>query len=293
MRGKRDSLRVWLEKNLNGNKILGLEWRDAKKKIFRIRWKHASKHGWSSAVDGCVFREWAIYSGKFKPGEKAQEQPKIWKANFRCALNALPDIQEIVEERETRGNDAQKVFEMKPVVSKQNRRNRAGSSFSSRDNSSYQASTPYLKHFQDPNMLQLRKSIWARGSSLVRPWPENPPPLLHVRKECFSSTERQGAFSSHAKTTKDNESILPEHKIIELIDSWSHELKEKHETRFCNSMQPQNPCSYSNGFVEPSMELYQKPTCCQIQASRVPASHYYLTQDASEELSSFEYVSHI
>ena len=137
MKGKRDSLRVWLEKNLNANKIRGLEWKDPKKKIFKIRWKHASKHGWSSELDGCVFREWAIYSGKFKPGESPKEQPKVWKANFRCALNALPDIQEIVSERETRGNEAQKVFCMKPHVLKQGRRNRA-SSYRVRNNPAYQ-----------------------------------------------------------------------------------------------------------------------------------------------------------
>ena len=137
MKGKRDSLRVWLEKNLNANKIRGLEWKDPKKKIFKIRWKHASKHGWSSELDGCVFREWAIYSGKFKPGESPKQQPKVWKANFRCALNALPDIQEIVSERETRGNEAQKVFCMKPHVLKQGRRNRA-SSYRVRNNPAYQ-----------------------------------------------------------------------------------------------------------------------------------------------------------
>lgn len=146
MKGKRDSLRVWLEKNLNQNKIPGLEWKDPKKKIFRIRWKHASKHGWSSAVDGCVFREWAIYSGKFKPGEKAHEEPKVWKANFRCALNALPDIQEVVEERETRGNEAQKVFYMRPHFSKHSKRNRE-SSFRYRNNSSYQGIVCIIKIF--------------------------------------------------------------------------------------------------------------------------------------------------
>lgn len=135
MKSKRDSLRVWLEKNLNQNRIRGLEWKDPKKKVFRIRWKHASKHGWSSTEDGCVFREWAIYSGKFKPGETTIEQPKVWKANFRCALNALPDIQEVVEERETRGNEAQKVFLMKARVSKQGKR---GRSFRYKDSSPYQ-----------------------------------------------------------------------------------------------------------------------------------------------------------
>ena len=146
MKGKRDSLRVWLEKNLNANNIRGLEWKDRKKKIFKIRWKHASKHGWSSELDGCVFRQWAIYSGKFKPGETAQEQPKVWKANFRCALNALPDIQEIVSERETRGNEAQKVFHMRPHVLKQGRRNRATTSCRLRNGPGYQGQTHYL-HF--------------------------------------------------------------------------------------------------------------------------------------------------
>lgn len=152
MKGKRDSLRVWLEKNLNANNIRGLEWKDRKNKIFKIRWKHASKHGWSSELDGCVFREWAIYSGKFKPGETPQEQPKVWKANFRCALNALPDIQEVVSERETRGNEAQKVFHMRPHVLKQGRRNRASSRV--RDVPGYhdQGKANYL-HFYTFNFL--------------------------------------------------------------------------------------------------------------------------------------------
>lgn len=157
MKGKRDSLRVWLEKNLNANKIRGLEWKDPKKKIFKIRWKHASKHGWSSELDGCVFREWAIYSGKFKPGESPKEQPKVWKANFRCALNALPDIQEIVSERETRGNEAQKVFCMKPHVLKQGRRNRA-SSYRVRNSPAYQgkySSSLLFEIFSSDNFISL------------------------------------------------------------------------------------------------------------------------------------------
>lgn len=157
MKGKRDSLRVWLEKNLNANKIRGLEWKDPKKKIFKIRWKHASKHGWSSELDGCVFREWAIYSGKFKPGESPKEQPKVWKANFRCALNALPDIQEIVSERETRGNEAQKVFCMKPHVLKQGRRNRA-SSYRVRNSPAYQgkySSSSLFEIFSSDNFISL------------------------------------------------------------------------------------------------------------------------------------------
>ncbi|CAB3979489.1 interferon regulatory factor 1 [Paramuricea clavata] len=291
MKGKRDSLRVWLEKNLNANNIRGLEWKDRKNKIFKIRWKHASKHGWSSELDGCVFREWAIYSGKFKPGETPQEQPKVWKANFRCALNALPDIQEIVSERETRGNEAQKVFHMRPHVLKQGRRNRASSRM--RDVPGYQASTSHLKYIEEPNMVQVGKSVWTHRS-FARPVSENPPPLLHIRSECCSSIERQtekAAFSSYVKTIKENEPVLPEHKIIDLIDSWSHELKEQHDSRFYNTAQMSNP----GGYVESSIGVYQNANYSGGQTTRIPASRYYLTYDTSDESTQtcFEYVSRI
>ena len=169
MPAKRDSLRVWLEKNLNANKIRGLEWKDKGRRIFRIRWKHASKHGWSSEVDGCVFREWAIYSGKFKPGEKGKEEPKVWKANFRCALNALPDIVENVAERETRGNDAQKVFEMKPHMSRHGKRSRGNGSLRYRNtSSSYQGITCVVIYITTEPPDCHRKSFQTRAP-LARP----------------------------------------------------------------------------------------------------------------------------
>jgi len=41
--------------------------------------------------------------------------PRRWKTNFRCALNALPDIEEVTEKSCTRGNNAFKVYRMKPM----------------------------------------------------------------------------------------------------------------------------------------------------------------------------------
>ena len=42
------------------------------------------------------------------------DEPKRWKANFRCALNSLPDVQEVKELGQKRGNDPFKVYEFLP-----------------------------------------------------------------------------------------------------------------------------------------------------------------------------------
>ena len=46
---------------------------------------------------------------------KMPPNPRRWKTNFRCALNALPDIEEVTEKSCTRGNNAFKVYRMKPM----------------------------------------------------------------------------------------------------------------------------------------------------------------------------------
>lgn len=44
--------------------------------------------------------------------------PKTWKANFRCAMNSLPDITEVKTMSVNKGHQAVRVFKMLPVVSK-------------------------------------------------------------------------------------------------------------------------------------------------------------------------------
>ena len=103
-------MRPWLENALNEGKFPGVEWVDKDAKVFRLPWKHASRNGWQINTDACLFRAWAEHTGKYKSDDKPN--PKTWKANFRCALNSLPDMEELTEQRTTKGNNAFKMYKI-------------------------------------------------------------------------------------------------------------------------------------------------------------------------------------
>ncbi|NP_001083250.1 interferon regulatory factor 1 L homeolog [Xenopus laevis] len=104
-------MRPWLEEQINSNKIPGLSWINKDKMIFQIPWKHAARHGWDINKDACLFRSWAVHTGRFKSGEK-ETDPKTWKANFRCAMNSLPDIKEVKDKSIYKGSSAVRVYQM-------------------------------------------------------------------------------------------------------------------------------------------------------------------------------------
>ena len=78
--------------------------------VSSIPWKHGSRHGWS-VDDAALFQAWALYTGKYKEGRDIPD-PRKWKTNFRCALNALPDIKETRGKSCPRGKDAFKIYRM-------------------------------------------------------------------------------------------------------------------------------------------------------------------------------------
>ncbi|KAJ8408768.1 hypothetical protein AAFF_G00245860 [Aldrovandia affinis] len=110
-------MRPWLEDRIESKSISGLVWVDKEKKMFSIPWKHAARHGWQVDKDACLFKQWAIHTGKFKPGV-TNPDPKTWKANFRCAMNSLPDIEEVKDRSVNKGCAAVRVYRMLQVVSK-------------------------------------------------------------------------------------------------------------------------------------------------------------------------------
>ena len=113
-RPKKLRLRDWLKEMIDAG-LYGLKWEgDPRKRTFRIPWKYGSRHDWSEKDDAALFRAWATYTGKYKEGRDLPD-PRKWKTNFRCALNALPDIKEIREESCFRGKDAFKIYKMRPV----------------------------------------------------------------------------------------------------------------------------------------------------------------------------------
>ncbi|XP_063074775.1 interferon regulatory factor 2a [Engraulis encrasicolus] len=104
-------MRPWLEDQIDSGVINGLIWIDKEKKIFQIPWLHAARHGWELGKDAPLFMNWAIHTGKYHPGVD-QPDPKTWKANFRCAMNSLPDIEEVKDKSSKKGNNAIKVYRM-------------------------------------------------------------------------------------------------------------------------------------------------------------------------------------
>ncbi|XP_062917618.1 interferon regulatory factor 3-like isoform X2 [Mobula hypostoma] len=85
MSQQKPQLRPWLIAQIDSGRYQGLCWINEERNMFRIPWKHASRHDLSEH-DYRIFKDWAIASGKFT-GQNASDPPK-WKANFRCALNS-------------------------------------------------------------------------------------------------------------------------------------------------------------------------------------------------------------
>ncbi|XP_028815494.1 interferon regulatory factor 2 [Denticeps clupeoides] len=118
---ERMRMRPWLEEQINSCKIPGLKWVNREKKIFQIPWMHAARHGWDVEKDAPLFRNWAIHTGKYQPGLDKPD-PKTWKANFRCAMNSLPDIEEVKDKSIKKGTNAFRVYKMLSPSERQTKR---------------------------------------------------------------------------------------------------------------------------------------------------------------------------
>uniref|UniRef100_H3DQT0 Interferon regulatory factor 1 n=1 Tax=Tetraodon nigroviridis TaxID=99883 RepID=H3DQT0_TETNG len=109
-------MRPWLERMINSDTIEGLTWLDPEKTMFSIPWKHAARHGWAIEKDANLFKMWAIHTGKYVEGRTSD--PKTWKANISCAMNSLPDIEEVKKMSINKGHQAVRVFKMLPAATK-------------------------------------------------------------------------------------------------------------------------------------------------------------------------------
>ena len=112
---RRLRFRDWLKQKLDNKE--GAEWIDRSRGLFKIPWKHGSHRQWCVRYDCEIFKQWAIYSGKYNEGIDRPD-PSKWKTNFRCTLNALPDFREMRDRSRPRGNEAFKIYMMKSNDSK-------------------------------------------------------------------------------------------------------------------------------------------------------------------------------
>uniref|UniRef100_A0A673BZY6 Interferon regulatory factor 1b n=1 Tax=Sphaeramia orbicularis TaxID=375764 RepID=A0A673BZY6_9TELE len=133
-------MRPWLEQMIESKAISGLTWIDKDKTMFSIPWNHAARHGWEMDKNACLFKQWAIYTGKYVEGQKA---------NFRCAMNSLPDIEEVKDKSVNKGHQAVHVFRMLPLSNK----SRDKQSKAKKSKSEKKVST--IDSFQTPLFLTL------------------------------------------------------------------------------------------------------------------------------------------
>lgn len=57
-----------------------------------------------------------FFAGKYVEGQTCD--PKTWKANFRCAMNSLPDVEEVKDKSINKGHQAMRVFRLLPTTPK-------------------------------------------------------------------------------------------------------------------------------------------------------------------------------
>ena len=78
-------------------------------------------NGFMCALCLCSLCVCVHVSGKYQPGVDKPD-PKTWKANFRCAMNSLPDIEEVKDKSIKKGTNAFRVYKMLSLSERQGKR---------------------------------------------------------------------------------------------------------------------------------------------------------------------------
>uniref|UniRef100_H2YMS0 IRF tryptophan pentad repeat domain-containing protein n=1 Tax=Ciona savignyi TaxID=51511 RepID=H2YMS0_CIOSA len=165
----RDRLRTWLIKMIESGTIPGLEWENGEKSIFRMPWKHAGRQDYNLEEDSKIFMAWAKHSGRYRAGVDKPE-PIVWKTRLRCALNKMPDIQEIPERSRLDISEPYRVYRLLPPVHKASQiRRRLFKRSQSHDTdtmTSYPASTSsFAPAHDDDESLKAKLASQRRSSS--------------------------------------------------------------------------------------------------------------------------------
>uniref|UniRef100_A0A6I8Q1L9 Interferon regulatory factor 9 n=1 Tax=Xenopus tropicalis TaxID=8364 RepID=A0A6I8Q1L9_XENTR len=105
-------LKPWLVDQINSGKFSGLVWDDEQKTCFRIPWKHAGKQDFRHDEDAAIFKAWAEYKNRLRPGDKLDAA--AWKTRLRCALNKSPEFQELPDRSQLDISEPYKVYRIVP-----------------------------------------------------------------------------------------------------------------------------------------------------------------------------------
>ncbi|XP_062994398.1 interferon regulatory factor 9 [Elgaria multicarinata webbii] len=106
-------LRQWTVEQVESGKFPGLVWDDPPANtMFRIPWKHAGKQEFRHEEDAAFFKAWAMFKGKYKPGEPLD--PATWKTRIRCALSKSPEFEEMPHRSRLDIGEPYKVYRLVP-----------------------------------------------------------------------------------------------------------------------------------------------------------------------------------
>ncbi|KAK3579481.1 hypothetical protein CHS0354_028298 [Potamilus streckersoni] len=226
---ERQRMRPWLIELLDKDTMSQLSWLNKREKMFRITWRHAARQGWDMAKDACLFEKWARHTGKFYDGDKPDA--KRWKANFRCALNSLPDVVEEKSKGMRKGQNAFKVYRFlddRRVKSK--KRSKAGYSVDSDDASC--AESPATNPRMDTDLD-------SEGS-----------------ENCCSPTRDDVTSSDCESSASEATSPLP---VFSKICKFEEASESRHDFVWPNESVP-NSCSMSSSDDESSSTTSSVPT---------------------------------
>uniref|UniRef100_A0A3Q3EHA7 IRF tryptophan pentad repeat domain-containing protein n=1 Tax=Labrus bergylta TaxID=56723 RepID=A0A3Q3EHA7_9LABR len=191
----RQRLRPWLEEQIQSGRYPGVSWLDQSAQIFQIPWKHAARHGWSIDRDATLFRSWAMHTGRYRPG-KDKPDPKTWKANFRCALNSLPDICELQEHSRKRGSNAYRVYRMLPSTHTPRHRPHLTAGL---------GDDTHITHTWQP--------------TTARPVPDTPQKVEPPTEDIFANTQTHGMWETKPEDQEQNEAV---YKLMDHLSSSDH-----------------------------------------------------------------------
>ncbi|XP_072451101.1 interferon regulatory factor 2 isoform X1 [Chiloscyllium punctatum] len=163
---ERMRMRPWLEEQINSNKIPGLKWLNKEKMIFQIPWMHAARHGWDVEKDAPLFKNWAVHTGKYHHGVDKPD-PKTWKANFRCAMNSLPDIEEVKDKSIKKGSNAYRVYRMLPATEKPNKKGKKSKVEKEETSKPAKWKTPSFP-FEENQVLINSHGLYTNSSPVVK-----------------------------------------------------------------------------------------------------------------------------
>uniref|UniRef100_A0AAY5K1C6 Interferon regulatory factor n=2 Tax=Esox lucius TaxID=8010 RepID=A0AAY5K1C6_ESOLU len=221
-------LRPWLEEQIQSGKYPGVNWLDETAQVFQIPWKHAARHGWNIDKDATLFRNWAMHTGRYKPGIDKPD-PKTWKANFRCALNSLPDVKELQDKSIKKGSNAFRVYMMLPVKSTKQQKGlpeSEGASQTSLSGTEAGSCAP-LDRFAEV-FLKYRGGQ-ANHSPAIFHVKDNQTPCNTIKEEWSpeQSYSHQSSFTSEVHessdtTVNDNEQAEAVFKIVDHLKTMEH-----------------------------------------------------------------------